>query len=128
MDVVAPAAQLQITRGRVITMAKQKEPVGGGAPTEPDVTTVFANTSSVPQTAAIANRLSIRRGPGGKADRLVSISGLCTDTPMRERKLRRSRRFSNVLWYRFGINFDPMPQSAWSAIVEAAIAANGGAA
>jgi hypothetical protein len=75
-----------------------------------------------------ANRpviISIRRGPGGKADWLVSIERVCTDTPMRDRKLRRSNRFSNILWYRFGVNFDPMPQAIWLAIVEAAIAEGG---
>ena len=57
---------------------------------------------------------SIRRGPGG-----------CTDTHFRDRKLRRYRRFCNAIKYRFGISFDPMPQAAWLAIVEAAIAKGG---
>lgn len=108
-------------------MAKRKEPVGGCAPTEPDVTTVFANTSSVPQTATIANSLSVRRGLGGKPDWLVSIKGICTDTPMRDRKLRRYRRFCNIIKHRFDVTFDPMPQADWLSIVDAAIAAGGGA-
>ena len=51
----------------------------------------------------------------------MSIEGVCTDTPFRDRKLRRYRRFCNVIKYRFGVTFDPMPQADWSAIVEAAI-------
>jgi hypothetical protein len=69
----------------------------------------------------------IRRGPGGKAEWLVSIKGVCDDTPMRDRKLRRHRRFCNIIKHRFGVTFDPMPQAVWLAIVEAAIAAEGGA-
>jgi hypothetical protein len=68
---------------------------------------------------------SIRRGPGGKADWLVSIVGICSDTHFRDRKLRRYRRFCNIISYRFGVTFDPMPQAAWLAIVEAAIAKGG---
>lgn len=108
-------------------MAKQKEPVGAPPPTETDVTTEFASTSSVSQTASIANSLSIRRDAGGKADWLVSIKGVCVDAPMRDRKLRRFRRFCNAIKHRFGVTFDPMPQADWSAIVEVAIAAEGGA-
>ena len=68
---------------------------------------------------------SIWRGPGGKADWLVSIVGICSDTHFRDRKLRRYRRFCNIISYRFGVTFDPMPQAAWLAIVEAAIAKGG---
>jgi hypothetical protein len=64
---------------------------------------------------------SIRRGPGGKADWLVSIDGVCTDTPFRDQKLRRYRRFCNAIKHRFGVTFDPIPQTHWAAIVEAAI-------
>jgi hypothetical protein len=80
------------------------------------------------QTVAAANSpviTSIRRGPGGKADWLVSIAGVCVDTPMRDRKLRRSRRFRNIIKHRFGVTFDPMPEADWAAIVEAAIAKGG---
>jgi hypothetical protein len=77
----------------------------------------------------------IRRAPpGAKAAWLVSIKGFCadlpvvrTEVPMSDRQLRRSKRFCNVLWHRCGVNFDPMPQAAWSAIVEAAIAKVGAA-
>ena len=66
--------------------------------------------------------IGIRRGPGGWAEWLVSINGVCTDIPVRDRRLRRYRRFRNVILYRFGIYFDPMPQADWSAMVDAAIA------
>ena len=68
---------------------------------------------------------SIRRGPGGKADWLVSIEGVCTDTHIRDRQLRNYRKFCNVIKHRFGVTFDPMPQADWLAIVEAAIAEGG---
>jgi hypothetical protein len=68
---------------------------------------------------------SIRRGPGGKVDWLVSIEGICTNTPMRDHKLRRYRRFCNAIKYRFGVAFDPMPQADWLAMVDAAIAEGG---
>ena len=55
----------------------------------------------------------------------MSIVGICTDTHFRDRKLRRYRRFCNVISYRFGVTFDPMPQADWLAIVEAAIAKGG---
>jgi len=70
---------------------------------------------------------SIRRGPGGKVDWLVSIEGICVDAPMRDRSLRRYRRFCNAIQHRFGVTFDPMPQADWATIVEAAIAAGCGA-
>ena len=82
------------------------------------------NTASIAQTRANANSpviTSIRHRPNGKAEWLVSIKGVCTDTPMRDRQLRRYRRFCNVICYRFGVYFDPMPQADWLAIVEAAI-------
>jgi hypothetical protein len=85
---------------------------------------VSNNTTIIAQTGGKANSpaiTSIRRGPGGKADWLVSI------TPFRDRKLRRYRRFCNAIKHRFGVTFDPMPQAHWAAIVEAAIAAEGGA-
>jgi hypothetical protein len=86
------------------------------------------NTASKPQIGAAANRpaiTNIRRGPGGKADWLVSIKGVCVDTPMRDRKLRNYRKFCNAIEHRFGITFDPMPQVDWLAMVEAAIAKGG---
>jgi hypothetical protein len=96
---------------------------------------VVLKKATIAQSVAFANSFavtSIRRGPGGKADWLVSIEGVCadvhvvcTDVPMRDRQLRKSKRFCNVLWHRFGINFDPMPQIVWSAIVAAAIAKGG---
>jgi hypothetical protein len=70
---------------------------------------------------------SIRRGPGGKADWLVSIESVCTDTHFRDPKLRNFHKFCNAIKHRFGVTFDPMPQNDWLAIVEAAIAAEGGA-
>jgi hypothetical protein len=85
------------------------------------------NTANVAQFWGAPNSLRIRPGPGGKADWLVSINGVCTDTPIRDRKLRRCRRFCAAIEHRFGTAFDPMPQSDWEAIVEAAIASEGGA-
>ena len=69
---------------------------------------------------------SIRRGPGGKADWLVSIEGVCIDVPMSDQKLRSYRRFCNVIKHWSGVSLDPMPPRAnWSAMVEAAIAKGG---
>src|SRR3954468_3578740 len=82
------------------------------------------NTAGIAQTVAAANSpvvSSIRRGSGGKAEWLVSIKGVCTDTPIRDRKLRRYRRFCAAIKHRFGVTFDPMPQAEWLAIVDAAI-------
>lgn len=79
---------------------------------------------SLAETATTGNRpeiTSLRRGPGGTADWLVSIKGVCTDTHFRHRKLRNYRKFCNAIKHRFGITFDPMPQSDWLSIVEAAI-------
>jgi hypothetical protein len=77
---------------------------------------------------------SIRPGSGGWPEWQVSIRGVCADVPVvcidvpvSDLRLRRSKRFCNVLWYRCGVNFDPMPQAAWSSIVEAAIAKVGAA-
>lgn len=94
------------------------------------------NTASIAQIGATANSYaitSIRRGPGGWAEWVVSMEGdvcagvhvVCTDVPMSDQRLRTSKRFCKVLWHRLGVNFNPMPQSAWSAIVEAAIAKGG---
>ncbi|SRR5260221_7255092 len=86
------------------------------------------NGASIARAAADGNMpvlTSLTRGPGGKAEWLVSIGGVCTDTPMRDRKLRRYRRFCNIIKHRFGVVFDPMPQVDWSVIVEAAIAKGG---
>ena len=88
------------------------------------------NTASIAQTAAAANSpviTSIRRRAYGKAAWLVSIKGVCTDMPIRDRKLRRYRRVRAAVKYRFGVTFEPMQQADWSGIVEAAIAAAGGA-
>jgi hypothetical protein len=103
---------------------KNKTPAAGSTAAGARGKAVSENTSSIAQTVAAAKGpaiASIRRGPGGKADWLVSIEGVCTDTPFRDRKLRRHRRFCNIIWHRFGVNFDPMPQADWSVIVEAAI-------
>jgi hypothetical protein len=76
------------------------------------------------QTAATGNPpviTRLARGPGGKADYwLVSIAGVCIDTPIRAKKLRAYKRFCNAIRYRFGVAFDPMPQAEWDAIVEKA--------
>jgi hypothetical protein len=88
------------------------------------------NTAGIAQTVGAANNpviTSIRRGPGGKADWLVSIEGVCTDTPFRDPKLRNYRKFCNAIKYRFGVTFDTMSRADWLAIVKAAIAAKGGA-
>jgi hypothetical protein len=76
--------------------------------------------------------IRIRRGPGGvvsglKAEWLVTVTGVCTDAPMRDRSLWRYRRFCNTIEHRFGVSFAPMLQSDWAALVETAIAAKGGA-
>jgi len=86
------------------------------------------NTASIAQTFAAAHNpviTSIRRGPGGNAEWLVSIKGVGTDTPFRDRKLRNYRKFCNAIKHRFGVTFDPMPQADWLTIVEAAIAKGG---
>src|SRR4051794_31606202 len=91
---------------------------------------VFSENSSISQTIASANTpeiTSVRRGPGGWAEWLVSVEGVCIDTPMRDRKLRRYRSFCNAFKHRFGVTFDPMPQADWAVIVEAAIAKVGAA-
>ncbi|MBR1248875.1 hypothetical protein JQ609_18310 [Bradyrhizobium sp. AUGA SZCCT0169] len=88
------------------------------------------NSASTARSVVTTNRpviTSIRRGPGGKADWLVSIKGVCSDTHFRDQKLRNYQRFCNAIKHRFGITFDPMSQADWGAIVEAPIA-NGGAA
>ena len=86
------------------------------------------NTASITQIGAAANRpviTSIRRRPHGKAEWLVSVEGVCTDTPIRDRKLRRYRRFCAAIKHRFGVAFNPMPQAEWVTILEAAIAEGG---
>ena len=85
---------------------------------------------SIAQTGAVANSppiASIRRRPYGKPAWLVSIEGVCANMPIRDRKLRRFRRFCAAIKYRFGVTLEPMPQADWSAIVEAAIAKVGAA-
>jgi hypothetical protein len=104
--------------------SKRNDPAANGV----EGIAVFSeNTANIAQTGAAANSLDIRRGPGGKADWLVSIKGVCTDTPIRDRKLRRYRRFCAAIKHRFGVTLEPMPQSDWEAIIEAAIAAEGSA-
>lgn len=71
--------------------------------------------------------ISIRRGPGGPADWLVTIEGHNDELPIRDRRLRTYKKFCNVIRHRLGINFDPMPQDEWSAIIETAIEKGGGA-
>jgi hypothetical protein len=86
------------------------------------------NTEIKAQTGAAANRpiiAEIRRGPGGKADWLVSILGVCTDAPIRDRRLVSYRKYRNVIKFRFGVHFDPMPQAVWLASVVAAITKGG---
>jgi|SRR3954454_10464918 hypothetical protein len=105
---------------------KYNDPAANGA----EGIAVFSENTSIAQTVAAAYSpaiTSIRRGPGGWAEWLVSIEGICIDTPMRDRKLRRYRSFCNAFKHRFGVTFDPMPQGDWAAIVEAAIAAEGSA-
>jgi hypothetical protein len=51
----------------------------------------------------------------------VSIEGVCTDIPIRDRKLRRYGRFCAAIKHRFGVVFDPMPQAEWLVIVEETI-------
>jgi len=104
---------------------KRNDPSASGV----EGTAVFSeNTARVAQIGAAANSpviTSIRRGPGGKADWLVSIEGVCTDTHFRDPKLRQYRKFCNAIKHRFGVNFDPISQDNWLAIVERAIAEGG---
>lgn len=99
---------------------------------------IFSKNTSIDPNAASSNSFvitSIRRGPGGWAQWVVSIEGdvcagvhvVCTDVPVSDKRLRSSKRFCKVLWHRFGVNFKPMPPSAWSAIVDAALAKDGAA-
>jgi hypothetical protein len=80
---------------------------------------IIALTDAVAANSPVIT--SIRRGPGGKADWLVSIEGVCTDTPFRDRKLRHYRKFCNAIKHRFGVTFNPMSRADWLAIVETAI-------
>lgn len=83
------------------------------------------NAESIAESGA-ANRpvvTCIRRKFYGKAEWLVSIEGVSPDIPIRDRKLRRYRRFCAAMKHRFGIVFDPMPQAAWLAMVEKTIRA-----
>ena len=89
---------------------------------------VVSKNTSIAQTLAAANSpaiTGIKRRPYGKAAWLVSIKGVCTDMPIRDRKLRRYRRVRAAVKYRFGVTFEPMQQADWSGIVEAAIAKGG---
>ena len=86
---------------------------------------IVVSKNTIAKTGAAANSpviTSIRRRPYGKVAWLVSIKGICVDAPIRDRKLLRYRRVRAAIKYRFGVDLDPMPESAWSAIVEAAIA------
>jgi len=102
---------------------KKRNPAAGSTSAGAKGNVVFPDIANLAQTVAAANSpvITVRRGPGGKAEWLVSIRGVCTDTPFRDRKLRRHRRFCNAIRCRFGVSFDPMPQADWAAIVEAAI-------
>jgi hypothetical protein len=105
--------------------SKRNDPAANGAE---GIAVFTENTASIAQTVATDNGpviTSIRRGPGGNADWLVSIEGVCTDTPFRDRKLRNYRKFCNAIKHRFGVTFDPIPQNDWLAIVETAIADGG---
>ncbi|MEY9136144.1 putative secreted protein [Bradyrhizobium diazoefficiens] len=112
-------------------MPQKKNPAAVATAAGAQGIAVSKNTATIAQTGGKANGpafTSIRRGPGGKAEWLVSIEGVvCTDVPVSDQRLRRSKRFCNVLRHRCGVNFDPIPQAAWSAIVEAAIAKVGAA-
>jgi hypothetical protein len=85
----------------------------------------FSENTSIAQTiaAAASSAITIRRGPGGYAEWLVSIEGVCTDVPMSDQKLRNYSRFCNVIEHWSGVSLDP--QSAWLAIVEVLIAKDG---
>src|SRR3954454_22413974 len=83
---------------------------------------------AIPRIAVAANRrviVSVRRRPYGKPAWLLSIKDVCTDTPIRDCKLRRYRRFCYAIKHRPGVTFDPMPRADWLAIVEVAIAEGG---
>jgi hypothetical protein len=109
---------------------KSKRPAAVAAAGGAKGIAVSKNNAIIAQTGGNANSpaiTSIRRGAGGRAEWLVSIEGVCTDTPMRDRKLRNYRRFCNAIKHRFGVTFDPMPRADWLTIVEAAIAKGGAA-
>jgi hypothetical protein len=78
----------------------------------------YSTPAPVPKHPKIAD---IKRGPGGWSEWLVSIEGVCTDAPIRDKRLISYRKFRNVIKFRFGIYFDPMPQAVWLASVVAAI-------
>src|SRR4051812_12871066 len=77
---------------------------------------VVSKNTSLAQTGCKAKSpviTSIRR-VSGWAEWLVSIRGVCadllvvcTDVPVSDQRLRRSKRFCNVLWHRYGVNFHP---------------------
>jgi hypothetical protein len=109
---------------------KKKSPAAVATAARAQRIAVSNNTATIAQIGAATNSpviTRIRRGAGGKADWLVSIEGLCTDTPFRDRKLHNYRKFCNAIKCRFGVVFAPMPRSDWLAIVNAAIVAEGGA-
>ncbi|MCJ9728986.1 hypothetical protein [Bradyrhizobium sp. PRIMUS42] len=109
-------------------MSQKKNPAAVATAAGAQGIAVSKNTATIARTGGKANRpaiTSIRRRPYGKAAWLVSIEGVCADTPVRDRKLRRYRRFCNAINYRFGVTFDPMPQVDWLAMVEAAMAEGG---
>ncbi|MBR1216199.1 hypothetical protein [Bradyrhizobium sp. JYMT SZCCT0180] len=78
-------------------------------------------------TQAIPVVTGIRRRSYGKPAWLVTIEGVCNEEPIRDRKLHRYRRFCAAIEWRFGVTFHPMSQADWLAILEKAIAADGGA-
>ena len=98
---------------------KHNDPAANG---DEGIAVLCENSATVAQTGAPANSpiIRLRRGPGGYAEWLVSISAICTDTPMRDRKLIRHKRFRNAIKYRFGVSLKPMRQAEWEAIVNIA--------
>jgi hypothetical protein len=111
---------------------KIEGPAGSGLPNGAENIAQAAEQSagiitSTPGALAHPKIKAIRRGPGGKAEWLITLDGVCTDAPMRDRRLRNYRKFCNVIQFRFGIQYSPMSQAEWTAVVEAAIREGGDA-
>ncbi|MET4180696.1 hypothetical protein ABIB94_002796 [Bradyrhizobium sp. JR7.2] len=103
---------------------KRNDPAANGVEGNAAVNKNAATIAQNPRAANSPRITNIRRASYGNVEWLVSIAGVCTDTPIRDRKLRRYRRFCASIKHRFGVVFDPMPQAEWLVIIEA-ITSNG---
>jgi hypothetical protein len=104
---------------------KIKDPAGSGLPSgaENIIRAERRGASQPSTTGALAHPVInyLRQGPGGKAEWLVLLAGYDGELPMRDRKLRSYRRFRNVMRFRFGVEYAPMAQTAWSEVLDAAM-------